>query len=127
MRRFVFLLVGLVLAGAIAVTVMDFGKPPPPEHGGTTGDRLSSEQMARMVAGPMKLVAKKDLAGGARLFEAELAKARAKGACARATCSPPTASSCARPTTTRSRSPTSAGPWTPTAPPPPAAPSWPWR
>ncbi|HEX7943170.1 MAG TPA: hypothetical protein VF495_00810, partial [Phenylobacterium sp.] len=32
-----------------------------------------------MVAGPMKLVAKKDLAGAAKLFEADLARAKAKG------------------------------------------------
>src|SRR4051812_45484957 len=79
MRRFVFLLVALVLAGAIAVTVMDSGKAPPPEHGGETADRLPQELMVRMVEGPIKLVEKKDMAGAARLFEADLAKARAKG------------------------------------------------
>ena len=79
MRRIVFLLVGLVLAGAIAVTVMDSGKAPPPEHGGTTADRLSNDRMAKMVEGPIKLVEKKDMAGASRLFEADLAKASAKG------------------------------------------------
>ena len=56
MRQFIFLLVGLVLAGAIAVTAMDWGKAPPPEHGGETADRLSMTDMEHMVAGPMKLV-----------------------------------------------------------------------
>jgi tetratricopeptide (TPR) repeat protein len=79
MRQFIFLLVGLVLAGAIAVTVVDFDNAPPPEHGGETADRLSDARMAHMVAGPMKLVAKKDMAGAAKLFEADLAAARAKG------------------------------------------------
>lgn len=79
MQRLVFALIGLVLAGAIAVTVMDAGKAPPPEHGGETSDRLSSALMEHMVAGPMKLVVKKDMAGAAKLFEADLARARAKG------------------------------------------------
>ena len=79
MQRIVFALIGLVLVGAIVVTVIDSGKPPPPEHGGWTVDRMSQDQMAKMVAGPMKLVEKKDLAGAARLFETELKRARGKG------------------------------------------------
>lgn len=79
MQRLVFVLIALVLAGAIAVTAMDSGKAPPPEHGGRTGDRISQAQMAKMVAGPVKLIEKKDFAGAARLFEADLKTAQAKG------------------------------------------------
>ncbi len=79
MRQLIFLLVGLVLAGAIAVTVMDSGKAPPPEHGGRTSDRIGPKQQARMVAGPMALVEKKDMAGAAKAFEADLVRAQAKG------------------------------------------------
>lgn len=79
MRRLIFLLVGVVIAGAIVVTVMDSGKAPPPEHGGVTADRLPSARTARLVAGPMGLVEKKDMAGAQRLFEADLTRAKAKG------------------------------------------------
>jgi hypothetical protein len=79
MQRLVFVLIGLVLAGVVVITVLDADKPPPPEHGGQTSQRLSAGRMAHMVAGPMKLVEKGDLAGGARLFEADLVRARAKG------------------------------------------------
>lgn len=79
MRRIVFLLVGLVLAGAIAVTVLERGKPPPPEHGGETADRLTGADMDRLLPGALPRLEKKDLAGAKRAFESDLALARARG------------------------------------------------
>lgn len=79
LQRIVFVLVGLVLAGAIGVAVFDSTRAPPPERGGRTADRLSQRAMARMVETPMERVAAGRMDQARKAFEADLAKAEAKG------------------------------------------------
>lgn len=73
MQRLVFVILGVIFAGAIAYSVMQSGKAPPPEHGGTTADRLSERQRSRLVERPMDLVERGELAAGQQQFEREYA------------------------------------------------------
>jgi len=79
MRPFILLLVGLVLAGAIAVTGRYADVPPSYEQGRAARERSQREARARLVAGPMAAMERNDPAAASRLFEADLAKARDKG------------------------------------------------
>lgn len=78
MQRLVFVILGVIFAGAIAYSVMQSGKAPPPEHGGTTADRISERQRARLVERPMELVERGELAAGQKEFEREYAAMLAK-------------------------------------------------
>jgi hypothetical protein len=73
MQRLVFVILGVIFAGAIAYSVLESRKAPPPEHGGTTNERLSDVEMERLAERPMDLVERGDLAGGKRQFELEFA------------------------------------------------------
>jgi len=80
MQRLVFVILGLIFAGTIAFSVAESRKAPPPEHGGTTEDRLSEVEERRLVERPMALVNRGDVAGGQRQFEREYtAMAERKG------------------------------------------------
>lgn len=73
MQRLVFVILGLILAGTIAFSVVDSRKGPPAAHGGQTSDRLTDAMKRRLVERPMTFVKRGDLAGGQRQFEVEYA------------------------------------------------------
>lgn len=79
MRQFIFLLVGLLLAGVIGVTARYADVPRSPELVRAKSEQSLREARARLVAGPMAAMERNDPEGASRLFEADLAKARAKG------------------------------------------------